>query len=158
MNICILVNSLTGNTLSIAEKLKINLEKNNNLVSLEKIEPIDGENINETNISNINFEKIIDFNNYALIIIGSPVRGFSISNTLKSYLDKVTSLKNKKVSLFVTHFFPFSFLGGNQTIKQIIKICEEKGAIISNTGIIDWKNKKREEQIENLVNTFSRNI
>lgn len=158
MNICILVNSLTGNTLSIAEKLKIKLEKNNNLVSLEKIEPIDGENINETNISNINFEKIINFNNYALIIIGSPVRGFSISNTLKSYLDKVTSLKNKKVSLFVTHFFPFSFLGGNQTIKQIIKICEEKGAIISNTGIIDWKNKKREEQIENLVNTFSRNI
>ncbi len=158
MNICILVNSLTGNTLSIAEKLKIKLEKNNNLVSLEKIEPIGGENVNETNISNINFEKIIDFNNYDLIIIGSPVRGFSISNTLKSYLDKVNSLKNKKVSLFVTHFFPFSFLGGNQTIKQNIKICEEKDAIISNTGIIDWKNKKREEQIENLVNTFSRNI
>lgn len=158
MNICILVNSLTGNTLSVAKQLKENLEKNNNLVTLEKIDPIGGENVNETNISNINFENIIDFIDYDLIIIGSPVRGFSISNTLKSYLDKVTSLTNKKISIFVTHFFPFSFLGGNQALKQIIKICEEKDTTISNTGIIDWKNKKREEQINNLINDFSENI
>lgn len=158
MKICILVNSMTGNTLSIAEKLKVKLEENKHLVNIEKIEPIGGENINETDISKINFENIINPNDYELIIIGSPVRGFSITFTLKSYLDKIESFNNIKTLLFVTHALPFAWLGGKQAIKQIQNICEKKNANILNTAIIDWKNKKREEQIESLVNDFSKNI
>ncbi len=52
MKTAIIVHSLTGNTLSVAERLKDNLEKRGVSVYLEKIEPSGGENKNEMDLAN----------------------------------------------------------------------------------------------------------
>lgn len=65
------------------------------------------------------------------------------------------TLKDKQVAIFVTHAFPFSFMGGKSAIGQIESLCRQKNADIVAKGIIDWGNKKRDAQIEALVKSFT---
>ena len=152
MKIGLLIHSHTGNTLSVAEKLKDTLLKGGHQVEMRKLEPVGGENTNEIDINRIHFTPEPEISGYDYVIIGAPVRGFSISPVLAAYLNKVPALKGQKVDLFVTQAFPYSWMGGNQAIKKMMRVCEEKGAVIQDTAIVNWKNKNREKLIMNLVN------
>ena len=48
---------------------------------------------------------------------------------MKAYLTQLPSLKGKKVGCFVTHMFPFAWMGGNSAMKQfkdsIELVCEQ---------------------------------
>jgi menaquinone-dependent protoporphyrinogen IX oxidase len=156
MKVGIYVHSNTGNTMSVAEKLMSKLQSGGHTVQLEKIEPVGGENINEGNIANIQFDKKPNFDTYDVLIFAAPVRAFSISPVISSYLNGVTSMKDKKVSLFVTQHLPYPWMGGKHAISQMRKLCEVKGASILDTGIVNWKNKSREEKIMQVVETLSR--
>ena len=85
-----------------------------------------------------------------------PVRAFSMSPVLLAYLAKIDSLKDQKIDLFVTQFFPYPWMGGKNAISQMKKTCETKGATVGLTGIINWKNRKREKMIQDLLDQFSR--
>lgn len=151
MKIGIIVHSHTGNTYSVAERLQNKLLAGGHTVDLRKIEPVGGENTNEVDASKINFDPVPSITGYDSVILCGPVRGFSMSPVLSAYLQKISSLKDQKIDLFVTQHFPYSWMGGNNAITQMKKICVEKGAIINNSGIINWKNKKREAMIEELI-------
>lgn len=157
MKTAIIVHSLTGNTLSVAERLKDNLEKRGVSVYLEKIEPSGGENKNEMDLARINFRKRLDLTEFDTIVMAGPVRGFSMSPVLKAYFEQ-SSLKNRKVYMFVTHFFPFAFMGGNSAISQMKNFVEERGGIVLDSGIIDWKNPSRERKIQSLLEQFTKEI
>jgi hypothetical protein len=75
---------------------------------------------------------------------------------MSQYLNNFESLQGKKVACFVTQFFPYPWMGGNNAIKQMSGLCEKKGAIISGTGVVNWKNKRRENMIEDVVEKFSK--
>lgn len=156
MKIGIMIHSNTGNTYSVAEKLRDKLIKDGHFVDLDKLEPVGGENTNETDIKKIIFDKQPDLSKYDALVFGGPVRGFSISPVLSAYLSLIPSLKNKKVSILVTEHFPYPWMGGNHTIGQIKKICESKGATIIATGVVNWKNKRREEKIVAVVDNLSK--
>lgn len=151
MKIGLLIHSHTGNTLSVAEKLKESLVKGGHQVEMRKLEPVGGENTNEIDINRIQFQPEPEISGYDYVILGAPVRGFSISPVLAAYLNKVPSMKGQKVDLFVTQAFPYAWMGGNQAIKKMVKVCAEKGAVIKDTAIINWKNKYREKHIQELV-------
>lgn len=156
MKIGIVVHSSTGNTYSVAEKLRVKLVASGHSVELKKIEPVGGENPNNTDINKITFDPQPNVVGFDALVLCGPVRGFSISPVLSAYLEKIDSLKGQKVDLFVTQFFPFSWMGGKNAITQMKKICETKGAIVGITGIVNWKNRKREKMIADIVDRFSR--
>lgn len=150
MKIGLLVHSLTGNTLSVAEQLRDTLLKAGHTVDLRRLEPVGGENKNEIDINRIMFQPAPEISGYDYVILGAPVRGFSISPVLAAYLNKVSSLKGQKIDLFVTQAFPFSWMGGNNAIRQMKRACESKGAVVGNTAVVNWT-KKKEAQTHELL-------
>jgi len=155
MKAAIVIHSLTGNTLSVGNGIKRNLDEKGLETELIKIEPIGGENKNEADITKINFQDHLNVKEYDFVIIGSPVRGFSMSPVLKAYLNKAGELHDKKFYVFVTHFFPFAFMGGKNAIRQIKSQIENNGGSVVDTAIIDWKNPARMKQIDKLIQNWS---
>jgi hypothetical protein len=73
---------------------------------------------------------------------------------MTSYLSQITSLQGKKVACFVTEFFPFPWMGGNQAIGQMKEICESKGATVSASGVVNWT-LHRKQKIRDVVERLS---
>ncbi len=156
MKIGIFVHSNTGNTYSVAEKLRDKLVSGGHSVIITKIEPVGGENINESNISRINFNPAPNVSGYDSLVICAPVRAFSLSPVINSYLNKIASLKGQKIDLFVTQQLPYQWMGGKNAIAKMKKICEEKGAVVTNTGIINWKSKEKEAMVADILDRLGK--
>ncbi len=156
MKVGIIVHSKTGNTFSVAEKLKERLTGDGTIVELRRIEPVGGEPAGIKDLSAITFEPSPEVTGFDRLIFAGPVRGFSMSPILGAYINKLPSLKNQKVDLFVTQSFPKPFLGGNQAISQMTAACTGKGAIIGKTGIVNNMSKKRQSMIEDVIERLSK--
>ncbi|MBU9674866.1 hypothetical protein KQ939_16590 [Planococcus sp. CP5-4] len=55
----------------------------------------------------------------------------------------------------MTQQFRYKWLGGNRAILEMTTLLEAKGVVVNSTAIINWSNKKRQQQIEELVERFS---
>lgn len=137
--------SKTGNTESVAKKIKDISGIDCLAIKAESDDP------NQMNVKLLDIPKI---NDYEKIIFGSPVHGFSIPKVTKAYLDQLGDLEGKTFDLFVTHQFPFAWLGGNQTLKSIKKRIEKKSGKVEKMTSINWGSKKREQDITNLVEMY----
>lgn len=144
MKIGIIVHSKTGNTLFVAQKLKDKLSAAGHLVSLERVSAFNDE---ETDVQKVRLAQAPSAKEYDMIIFGAPVRGCAISSVMKAYLSGIASFEGKNISCFVTEFFPFPNMGGNQAIRQMTDICKARGAKISETGIINWISKAKREKL-----------
>jgi len=151
MNIGIIVYSRTGNTHSVALKLEEKLAAAGHAVTLERIEV--GE---VTPGKPVQFKTLPDAGPYDALIFGAPVHGFSLCQPMAGYLKQVASLQGKKVACLVTQAFPYPWLGGNRAIRQMKQICESKGATVCGSGIVNWMNKRREQQIVEVVDRLSK--
>jgi flavodoxin len=155
VNIGIIVHSQTGNTHSVALKLKEKLVTLGNEVGLERLK-ITGED--KPGKKDVTLEKIPEAGKYDTIIFASPVQAFSLSPVMATYLKQINSLKDKNVGCLMTQYFPFPFLGGNRAMRQIISICVSKGATIFGTGIVNWSRSGREEQISKIIESMAKQI
>jgi len=155
MNIGIIVHSQTGNTYSVASKLKEKLVTLGNEVELERLKVI-GED--KPGKKDVTLEKIPETGKYDTIIFASPVHAFSLSQVMAACLKQINSLKGKNVGCLMTQYFPFPFLGGNRAMRQIINICVRKEATIFGTGIVNWSRSNREEQISKIVESMAKQI
>lgn len=148
MKIGIILHSHTGNTLSVGTRLKEAFLASGHFVNLEQVTAV---NEDPSAAANVQLKTIPDTSEYDILVFAAPVRGFSLSPVMNLYLSQISSLNGKKVELFVTQHFPHAWMGGNRAIKQIKQVCESKGAVILKTGVINWTNKQREQQIVNLI-------
>ncbi len=154
MKIGIIIYSNTGNTNSVALKLQEKLTAGGHSVSLEQLK-ITGEwRPGSPGLNNIRLETIPDTAQYDALIFGAPVQGFSLSPVMTYYLQQISALRNKQIACLVTQAFPYPWMGGNQSMGQMKRLCESKDATVCGTGIVNWMNKKREQQISNLVEEF----
>lgn len=153
MKIGIILYSYTGNTLAVGEKLKEMLLKKGHEVNLDKIKAIDE---NPQSRGPIHLTEIPDTIPYDEIIFGAPVRAFSLNPIMKAYLDNLQDLKEKNITCFVTEHFPKAWMGGNQAIKKMKRLVQDKNGNITESGVINWSNAKREEQINEMVARFSK--
>lgn len=151
MKIGIIVHSQTGNTYSVAQKLKEKFLEAGHAVSIEKVIPA-GEV--RPRAKNIEFKTLPDVSVYDALIFGAPVQAFSLSAVMTAYMTQLSSLQDKKIACFVTKGLPFHWTGGNQAISKMKKICQSKGGTVIGTGIVVWRGK-REKQIADLVAKFS---
>jgi NAD(P)H dehydrogenase (quinone) len=152
MNIGIIVYSRTGHTLSVATKLKERLSTAGHVVNLEQVEIVGPE---RPGVTDVQFKTRPKVDTYDDLVFGSPVRGGMMPPPMTSYLEQVTSLQGKKVVCLVTHFFPKKW-GANQTISQMIEICESKGATVCGAGDVGWPRLRQTRQIVEVVDRLSR--
>ena len=151
MKIGIIVHSNTGNTYSVAEKLKEKLSAAGHSVTLQRVTAF---NDQQQDVNKIQLKDIPDISTYDALIFGAPVRGFSLSAVMKAYLANAKYLKNKKTACFVTEGFPFPWMGGNRAVSQMKDACNSKGCEVCGTGVINWSNKKRNNMIAETVDKF----
>jgi hypothetical protein len=75
---------------------------------------------------------------------------------MRAYLEQLPDLSSKKVSCFVTQSFSKAWLGGNRSVKQFVNALSKKGASVTNTGVVNWNSKIREQQISDIAARFSK--
>ncbi|MBH1941791.1 flavodoxin [Mobilitalea sibirica] len=148
MKVGIIVHSHTGNTLSVAEKMKETLLAAGHTVNLERVEAVN-EDPNEAMKTEL--KTAPDITGYDAYVFGAPIRAFSLSPVMLKYLKQVSSMDGKKASCFVTQQFPFAWMGGNRGVKQMKNACLTKGAEILDIGVVNWSSKKREDMITDVV-------
>jgi flavodoxin len=145
MKNALIVYSKTGNTLAVAKRLNEVLEYE--LLSVTAL----SDDPNQTFVSLV---ETPDVSVYPHIIFAAQTHAFRLSKVMQAYLNQLESLAGKTVDLLVTHYFPFAFLGGNQTIKQMKKMVEFKGGTVLRTFCINWRSKKREQTILSMIETY----
>lgn len=152
MKIGIIVHSHTGNTYSVAERLKERLMVTGHSLALERVRAFNDE---QAKAGSIRLKEVPGISGYDALVFAAPVQGFSLSSVMKAYLTQVPTLKNKKVACFVTEFFPYPWMGGNRAILQMKSLCESKGAEICGTGVINWSSSQRNSMIAQLIERLS---
>lgn len=153
MNIGIIVHSQTGNTLLLAQKIKEKLSVAGHMVSIQRVSAANDE---ETDVGKIKLIEKPDISVYDALLFGAPVRGFSLSPVMQAYLSGIEPLRGKKAGCFMTHFFPYAFLGGNRALNQLCQAVQAKGAIVTGSDIVHWsKAATRETQIEAVASKLS---
>jgi flavodoxin len=156
MNIGILVHSQTGHTLSVAQKIEKMLTEKGHTCRIEQVRARDEEAISRGQVMQpIQLINPPDPLAYDALIFGAPVWGFSLSKVMNAYLERIPKLSGKKAACFITQSFPHPIFGGNRSLKQMKSACQQKGASLYASGIVNWSNSRREDQIEDLVKSLS---
>jgi hypothetical protein len=152
MKIGLIVYSQTGNTLQVANKLMEALTATGQDVRLEQITAVlnDPKTLGKPAIT---FAP--DPNPYDRLCFAAPVQAFSLCAVMKAYLAQMPTLEGKPVACFVTQNFARPWLGGNHAIRQMTAAIAQKGGRLGSTGIINWSNPLRDEQIEHLISLLS---
>jgi flavorubredoxin len=150
MKIALVIHSYTGNTMGIADKIGAALVRKGHEVSLF---PIKAKNENPNQIKGVELENYPNIQGFDHVIFGAPTRGMDLSIVMQLYL---ASLKegHQSADIYITHFFPFQWMGGKQAINKFYKLSTNK-LDIQKTGIINWKNKNRDKDIQCLVYRFT---
>lgn len=148
MNIGIIIYSQTGNTLSVAERLKESLSSKGHTASIERVEIV-AESLHPE------LKAAPDTAPYDALVFASPVHAFTLAPAMKAYLAQVPDLSDKKIYCYVTMMAKVSWMGGNRAIRKITKACREKGAEVISGGIVHWSDPAREEQIMDLLADLS---
>ncbi|MEN1760386.1 flavodoxin family protein [Anoxynatronum sibiricum] len=154
MKIGIIIYSQTGNTSAVAEKIKIRLIERGHAAEIERIE-IEGEM--KQGMEDIVFKSVPETDKYDIIVFGSPVQSFSLNPVMKNYLDQLHSLGGKKIACFVTKGLPGRFTGGNQAIRTMLAVCEEKGGTVEETGVVVWSGS-REKTINDIAEKICKSL
>ena len=153
MKIGIIVHSQTGKTHSVAMLLKEKLSAAGHSVSVEQVIP-DGEA--QPGVKDLKFKTQPEIGKYDALVFGAPVQRFTLSPVFECYLTQLSSLRDKKIALFVTKALPFHWTGGNRAITLMKNTCESKGASICGTGITWSTGKDQEKKAADLVEKLSR--
>ncbi len=151
MNIGIILYSQTGHTLSVAEKLKKQLEEKGKNVTIQQV-TISGEAAPDK----FTFTSTPDVDPYDAVIFGAPVQGFRLCAVMESYLQQLPAMEGKEAAFLVTKQLPFNWTGGTNAVSTMKKICQEKGARVKGAEIAIWSKSKQEKSVRNSVDNLSR--
>lgn len=80
---------------------------------------------------------------------------FSLNPVMKKYLSMISDLNGKKVFRLLTQHFPFKWMGGSIALGQMNKSITLKSGAVTESFVVNWSNKKREEQIEDMITKIS---
>jgi flavodoxin len=153
VNIGIIVWSQTGNTYSVAEKIKQKLDTAGHSVNIERIKIIGDFKPRQKDIQ---FETLPAVGKYDGVVFGAPVHAFALAQPMRKYLEQIPSLAGKKIALFATKQLRFKWTGGNQAVSKMKRICKSKNGKICGSGIVVWSNKNREKMITDVADRISR--
>lgn len=143
MSIGIIVHSNSGHTLRVATELKRRLHEGGHQARMEELKagaPV------QAGTREVIPKTIPRLEGYDTVVLGSPVNGGQMSAVVRGYLSQVPSLEGKRVALLLTHFFPRAW-GARQTIEEMTRVCESKGAYVIGWADVRWPNLRRRRDI-----------
>jgi len=153
MKVGIVVYSQTGNTLSVATKLKEKLAAAGHSVVLEQVKLV-GER--KQGLRECQLEPLPDVTAYDVLVFGAAVEAFSLSPVMAKCLGQIGSLEKKSVVCLITQAFPFAWLGGSRAARQMRTLCEAKGAAVRGSAVVNWMGKGLDRRIANGVEKLSK--
>ncbi len=149
MKIGLIIHSVTGNTLKVAKQLQAALIEKGHEAELKEIKTIGKVRPGE---AKANFTEVPALDGYEALVFGSHTEAFQLELTMTLYFKQVDSLANTKVACISTHQFPFKWMGGNSAVKKMKALCEDKGATVLGTAVVDWSpESKRQAKIDGAV-------
>ncbi|MGM0899099.1 MAG: flavodoxin family protein [Bacillota bacterium] len=154
MKIGIIVHSQTGHTLLVGERIREKLQSDGHEVRLMRMQNL--ENEEAKNPTDVQLDSLPETAGFDALIFGAWVQAFTLCPGFLKYLEQIPDIDSENVSCFLTQQFRYKWMGGNRAISKMKTSLKAKGAVINSTGIINWSNKKREQQIEELAALFSR--
>ena len=154
MKIGIIVHSQTGHTLLVGERLREKLQSDGHEVTLKRFQNTETPQ-GPQKPEDIKLDQIPEANGYDALIFGAWVQAFNLCPGFTSYLKQIPDFDTNNVSCFLTEQFPYKWMGGSLALSKMKKGLTGKGATIKESGVINWGNKKREKQIDDLVARFS---
>ncbi len=95
-----------------------------------------------------------DISDYDELIFACPTHGARMAKPMVKYMNQLNSLEGKVIYLFITHYFPYKWMGGSQTLKQFRKLVLSKGGEVKAAVSVNWKSRNREKLILDMLNTF----
>lgn len=151
MNTGIIIYSNTNNTLSVGQRLQTEIGKLGCQTALGRVSAVNpNPNANEPVV----LKEAPDLSPYGYIVLGSPVHAFSLPQVMTAYLKQLPALNGARVACFVTQHFPKPWMGGNRALGQMTQLVTALGGVVTETAVINWSSKKREAQIDDLVQRF----
>lgn len=153
MKVGIVAYSQTGNTLSVAAKLKEKLAADGHSVTLEEVR-LTAER--KQGSREFQLGALPDLKPYDILVFGAAVEAFSLSPVMTKCLGEIGSLEKKSVVCLVTQAFPFAWLGGNRAVGQMRKLCEAKGAAVRGAAVVNWMGKGLDRRIADGVEKLSK--
>ena len=153
MKVGIVVYSQTGNTLSVATKLKEKLAAAGHSVALEQVKLVA-----ERKPGSREFQlgPLPDVTPYDVLVFGAAVEAFSLSPVMTKCLGQIGSLEKKNVICLITQAFPFAWLGGSRAARQMRTLCEAKGAAVRGSAVVNWMGAGLDRRIANGVDKLSK--
>lgn len=134
--------SKTGNTEMVAKKFKG--------FDLLKVKAVsDDPNIKDPTLINPP-----ELDAYDYIVFASPVHGFQLSKVMVTYLNQVQHLEEKLIDIYITHFFPFAWMGGNQTLNQMKKLIKSHGGEVRYKISINWSRRNKDHMIDEMISLY----
>mgnify|MGYP001768614479 CR=1 FL=1 len=144
MKIGIIVWSVSGHTLSVAEGFSKCLAEKGHSVTIERI-AISGDPMKPG--TPWEFTKAPKTEGYDALVFGAYVEAFNVAAVMKKYLADVADLSGKKCFVLVTQGLPKAWMGANHAVRQIKGLIRAKGGIVCDSAIVSWGNKAKDLQI-----------
>jgi hypothetical protein len=154
MKIGIILHSQTGNTLAVGKRILESLQTNGHDVTLLRIK--NTESVEKPQkLEDVQIDNYPNISDYEALIFGAWVEAFNLCSGFQVYLKQLNKVEANLVLCFVTQHFPYKWMGGYNAVSKMKKSLACLGVTIASTGIINWTNKLREKQIDELVSHFS---
>ena len=149
----IIIYSQTGHTRLAAQRLLNSLRQKGQEAELLEVQVSTAKP--EANIDKLQFTVKPSPEGFDRLIFASPVWAFSLCGVMKAYMAGLSPLDGKRISLFVTHHFPLPWMGGNNAIRQLKRLCEEKGGQVESHAVISWNERRREGDIAGMIDRLA---
>ena len=159
MKILVAYHSKTGNTKTFAEMIAQALRDSSHdadLHQLQTTEPLP-DNV-PPGFKNFTIKPGTDPADYDAIFLGGPVWAFSSAPVALKYCNELANLNGKLFMPFTTMAFPFSFLGGNRTLRQLAKPAASKGMKILPGSVICYMKRDPELQMQKELDRITKLI
>ena len=148
MKIGLIVFSMSGNTLSVAEKLLSKLTADSHEARIVRLEVVPE---NAKPGDQVTLKNVPDISEYDAYAFASPVMAFRLPEISKDFLTRMDGIEGKQAVCFVTEQLPYPWMGGSRAIRTMKAKCGQKDVNVLDTGIINWSRKDRQERIDKLV-------
>ena len=147
MKIGIIVYSKTGNTYSVAAKIRDVLQTKGAEVTLERFMAETAAGSNKP--IGLTYRPMCG--GYDTLIFGAPVQAFSLDPAMKMYFDEIFDLEKVPTGIFITEQLKKAWMGGNRAARQLTALLKRKGNTPINLGLVNWSSEQKESQIDAIV-------
>ena len=154
MKIGIIVYSKTGNTYSVAAKIRDALQAKGAEVTLERFMAETAAGSNQP--IGLTYRPMCS--GYDVLIFGAPVQAFSLDPSMKMYIKEIYDLDQVPTGIFITEHLKKAWMGGNQATRQLAALLKQKGNTPLRLGLVNWSSEQKESQIDAIVENCVRMI